>query len=117
MSNPESTEHELLKTVLEPLLEDFQYWFSRAFTLLESERISFLSVEEQANLLERVKNAQQEVNTAQMLFRAIGGQAGIDTATLVPWHQLVIQWWQVATKWRSLQGNVPQNSDSVDPQE
>ncbi|AFY78866.1 MAG: DUF2605 domain-containing protein [Hydrococcus sp. C42_A2020_068] len=115
MSNSHPTEHELLKTILEPLLEDFQYWFSRAHTLLESEQISFLSPEEQAHLLKRVKTAQQEVNAAKMLFKATGEQAGIDTATLVPWHQLVAQCWQVAMRWRSLKGKLSQDSDSSDP--
>lgn len=105
MSNSYPTEQELLKTILEPLLEDFQYWFSRARTLLKSEKISFLSDEEQAKLLERVKGSQQEVSAAQALFQAMGGQAGIDTATLVPWHQLVAQCWQVAMRWRSLKSN------------
>ncbi|MGF1480995.1 MAG: DUF2605 domain-containing protein [Cyanophyceae cyanobacterium] len=99
-SNP--TEKELLKAVLEPLLEDFQYWFSRSRSLLESEEISFLSSPEQAELLERLKTAQQEVSTAKMLFKATGEQAGLDTATLVPWHQLVTECWQVSARWRSL---------------
>jgi Protein of unknown function (DUF2605) len=115
MSNSYPSEHELLKTVLEPLLEDFQYWFARARKLLESERISFLSIEEQANLLERVITNQQEVNAAQMLFKATDGQAGIDTATLVPWHQLVAQCWQVARRWRSLKSNAAQNRYLDDP--
>lgn len=105
MSNSYPTEKDLLKTILEPLLEDFQYWFSRARTLLESEKISFLSDDEQAKLLERVKKSQQEVSAAQALFKATGGQAGIDTATLVPWHQLVAQCWQVSMRWRSLKSN------------
>jgi predicted flavoprotein YhiN len=105
MSNSYPTEQELLKTILEPLLEDFQYWFSRARVLLESEKISFLSDEEQAKLLKKVQESQQEVRAAQALFKATDGQAGIDTATLVPWHQLVAQCWQVAMRWRSLKSN------------
>jgi predicted flavoprotein YhiN len=101
MSHTNPTEQELLKTILEPLLEDFQYWFSRARHLLESERITFLSMEEQAKLLERVKSNQQEVQTAKMLFEATGKQAGIDTRALVPWHKLVAECWQVSRKWRS----------------
>lgn len=100
-SNP--TEQELLKTILEPLLEDFQYWFSRSRHLLETERISFLSLQEQAELLERVKTNQQEVQTAKILFQATGKQAGIDTRALVPWHKLVAECWQVSMKWRSQQ--------------
>lgn len=102
MSQSQPTERELLKTVLEPLLEDFQYWFSQARTLLESEQISFFNPQEQAELLERVKQTQQEVSTAQILFKATDGQAGIDTAILVPWHQLVAECWQVSMRWRSL---------------
>ncbi len=101
MSHSNPTEQELLKTVLEPLLEDFQYWFSRSRHLLESERITFLSVEEQNELLERVKTHQQEVQTAKILFEATGKQAGIDTRALVPWHKLVAECWQVSMKWRS----------------
>ena len=102
MSNSYPTEQELLKTVLAPLLDDFQYWFSLAQTLLESETIDFLGTEGQADLLERVKRSQQEVSTAQMLFKATGEQVGIDMAVLVPWHQLVGECWRVASQWRSL---------------
>ena len=41
-------EDEILKTVLEPLLEDFQYWFNRSRSLLESEELTFLSEREKA---------------------------------------------------------------------
>ncbi|MDY7015628.1 MAG: DUF2605 domain-containing protein [Cyanobacteriota bacterium] len=103
MSLTEPPEKALLKTILEPLLEDFQYWFSRSRTLLESERLTFLSVEEQEQLLSRLKQAQQEVGAAMMLFKATDGNAGIDPATLKPWHRLVGECWQVSRKWRSLQ--------------
>lgn len=102
MSNSQPTERELLNTVLKPLLEDFQYWFSRACTLLENERLSFMSPEEQSDLLQRVKQAQNEVTTSQMLFQATSGQAGIETGILVFWHNLVAQCWQVSMRWRSL---------------
>ena len=44
---------ELLKTVLEPLLEDFQYWFTQSRQLLETEQLSFMSDQEQSDLLLR----------------------------------------------------------------
>jgi hypothetical protein len=106
MSLTEPPEKELLKTVLGPLLEDFQYWFSRSRTLLESEKLTFLSAEEQDRLLSRLKEAQQEVGAAIMLFQATDGNAGIDPATLKPWHRLVGECWQVASRWRAL--NNPQ---------
>lgn len=100
---------ELLKTVLAPLLEDFKYWFARSRSLLETERVSFLATEQQSDLLARVKQAQQEVSTAQMLFQATDGKVGIDMAALMPWHQLVTECWQVAMQFRSEQANQQQN--------
>ena len=102
MTNFPSTERELLKTVLEPLLEDFSYWFTNAQNLLESEELTFLSEQEHSQLLQRVKQSQQEVATAKMLFHATNGQVGIEAAMLMPWHQLVAECWQISSKWRSL---------------
>ena len=95
------SESELLKTVLEPLLEDFQYWFGRSRTLLENNDLDFLSDEEQTQLLERINNAITEVDTAKMLFQATDGKVGIETKTMMPWHALVTECWQVAMKWHS----------------
>lgn len=97
-NNP--TEKELLKAVLEPLLKDFHYWFERSRNLLESEQMTFFTVREQAQLLSKIKQSQQEVSTAQMLFEATDGKAGIDSKMLLPWHQLVAECWNVAQKWR-----------------
>ncbi|HEY9641745.1 MAG TPA: DUF2605 domain-containing protein [Coleofasciculaceae cyanobacterium] len=97
--NPQP-EADLLKTVLQPLLEDFQYWFDRSRSLLETYRIDFLDAEQQVHLLERVKQAQQEVGSAQALFQATGGQVGIETSVMVPWHQLVMECWQVGMRFR-----------------
>ena len=94
------SEPDLLKTVLQPLLEDFQYWFGRSQLLLETESLSFMSADQQTDLLERVRQAQQEVVTAQMLFRATEGQVGIETSVLIPWHQLVTECWQVGIRHR-----------------
>jgi hypothetical protein len=101
---------ELLKKVLEPLLEDFQYWFSRARSLLELECLSFLTSEEQIELLERVKKAQQEVSVAQMLFNATNAEVGIESQMLLPWHKLVAECWGVSRQWR-----LSQNNNSISP--
>ena len=93
-------EPDLLKTVLQPLLEDFQYWFERSRVLLETEEIRFLGAEKQADLLARVKQAQQEVSTTQMLLQATGGQVGVETTVLMPWHQLVTECWQTTIRFR-----------------
>jgi hypothetical protein len=89
---------DLLRTVLQPLLEDFQYWFGRSHDLLTTEEMSFMSREQQLDLLARVTHAKEEVNTAKMLLTATNGQVGVDMATLMPWHQLVHECWQVAMR-------------------
>ncbi|MDJ0724651.1 MAG: DUF2605 domain-containing protein [Prochloraceae cyanobacterium] len=93
-------ENELLKTILEPLLEDFQYWFKNSRSLLETEQLTFLSEREKAELLDRIKKTQQEVRATQMLFKATDGKAGVDPRTLIPWHHLVVQSWEVSKRWR-----------------
>lgn len=99
MQPSQPTEKELLRKILLPLLEDFKYWFSRSSSLLESENMPFLSQEEQMGLLNRLKQAQGEVETARMLFNVTDGQAGVDTRVLLPWHQLVAECWDVARRW------------------
>ncbi|TVQ22153.1 MAG: DUF2605 domain-containing protein [Leptolyngbya sp. DLM2.Bin15] len=100
MFSSNAPEPELLKALLEPLLDDFQYWFGRSRSLLETQELEFLGPEEQSDLLARVTTAQQEVSTAQMLLRATDGQVGIETSILMPWHRLVAECWQVSRRSR-----------------
>jgi hypothetical protein len=118
MSNPPYLpDSNFLKTLLQPLLEDFQHWFGRSQTLLETHRIGFMSQEQQSDLLERVKQAQQEVSTAQLLFQATDGQVGVDTAVLFVWHQLVTECWQVGMKFRmeNPEAVIAERSESSEP--
>jgi Protein of unknown function (DUF2605) len=103
MSPSHPSEQDLLKTILQPLLVDFKHWFSRSVSLLEREQISFLSESEQQALLVKVKNAQQEVEASQMLFYATDGQVGIEPSTMLTWHKIVGECWQVAALYRQLQ--------------
>ncbi|MBD2666766.1 hypothetical protein B6N60_04821 [Richelia sinica FACHB-800] len=94
---------DLLKTVLEPLLEDFEYWFGRSHQLLENETMPFMSDQEQSQLLGRIKQAELELNAVKMLFNASDCQVGIDMATLAPWHQLVTECWKVGMRFHQTQ--------------
>ncbi len=103
----ESNQQQLLKAILEPLLDDFQYWFSHSRQRLESEQLAVLSPVEQADLLQRVKTAQEEVSAVQSLFQATDGNVGVEMSTLAPWHKLVTECWQVATQNRQQQQKLP----------
>jgi Protein of unknown function (DUF2605) len=100
MSTSQPSEQELLQTILQPLLVDFDYWFSRSIELLERQQISFLGPIAQAELLERVKQAQQEVSVSKLLFQAIDGQAGIEPSQMVAWHTIVTECWHVSMQLR-----------------
>lgn len=102
MSESNFSPSQLLQSLLEPLLEDFEYWFARSQQLLENEKISFMTEQEQSDLLDRVKQAQLEVNTSKMLFNATGKQVGLDMATLAPWHQLLGECWRVGMRYRQV---------------
>lgn len=98
--NSDLPESELLKTLLEPLLEDFQYWFDRSRSLLENHQIEFLGQAAQADLLHRVQQAQKEVIAAQTLMKLTEGKVGVEATTLMPWHNLVTECWRVGMRFR-----------------
>jgi hypothetical protein len=103
MPKPQPSEQDLLKDILQPLLVDFEYWFSKSIELLTNQEIEFLTPEQQADLQARVENARREVATAQMLFQATDGQVGIESSQMLGWHQLVSECWKVAMKLRQPQ--------------
>jgi Protein of unknown function (DUF2605) len=100
MSKSQPSEQELLQTILQPLLVDFDYWFSRSSELLERQQIPFLSPIAQSELLDRVKQAQREVSVAKLLFQAVDGQAGIEPSQMVAWHKIVTECWHVSMQLR-----------------
>ncbi|MFM7408933.1 MAG: DUF2605 domain-containing protein [Cuspidothrix sp.] len=98
MDNSNLSNAQVLKVVLEPLLEDFQYWFDRYEQILENEKIQFMSEDEQFDLTQRVKTARNQLTTAKMLFAATDQQVGIDMPTVTAWHQLVTECWSVGMR-------------------
>jgi hypothetical protein len=93
-------ESDLLKHLLEPLLEDFRYWFERSEQLLERENLEFMPEGEQSSLLQKVRDAQQELSTATALFNVTGQQVGIEVATMMPWHSLLMECQAVGIRYR-----------------
>ena len=91
---------DLLKSVLPPLLDDFQHWFGHTISLLESQTVSFLTAAEQSDLLARVHTAQQQVSVSQALSSATDSQAGIEMPVVMSWHKLVHGCWGVALRLR-----------------
>lgn len=105
MEDPHPHESEILKSVLEPLLEDFCYWFDLSINLLEREKLEFLPNQEQDSLLQRVKDTLQAVNTAKMLFKVTGEQVGVDLSAMMPWHQLLMECQAVGMRYHQSRAN------------
>ncbi len=103
MYSSNAPEPELMKAILQPLLDDFQYWFGRSIDLLEAETIDFLGEHGQQDLLNRVRQAQQLVSASQSLSQATGNQAGVDMPVVMSWHQLVQECWNVSIRFRQQQ--------------
>ena len=70
-----------------------------------------LMIPAQTPLLDRVLAAQREVSTTQSLFSAMGAQVGVSMATILPWHQLVTECWQVSIRYRQEQTNAGPSGD------
>jgi Protein of unknown function (DUF2605) len=102
-NSPLPAEPELLKALLEPLLDDFQYWFGRSQVLLEDKKLTFLTESEQQDVLQRVLASKQSVSVMQSLLHATDGQAGVDMQVLMGWHKLVHECWGLSTKHRQCQ--------------
>ena len=91
---------ELLPQVLEPLLEDFRYWFDRSHQLLANTRIHFLSESDQADLLRRLEEAQKELATSTTMFHLSDKKVAIDPVVVMNWHKLLMECQAVGMRYR-----------------
>lgn len=107
MSNAFSPEPDVLKTILEPLLADFEHWFERSQDLLESQPLSFLDPIQQTDLLQRILQAQKEVTATRTLLQATDGQAIVEMPVVMGWHNLVAECWKVAIQYRNSRQDSP----------
>lgn len=90
----------LMRTILPPLLADFQHWFASTLEMMATRDVSFLTAEQQQNLLSRVQLAQKQVSASQVLSSATDSQAGIEMPVVMGWHKLVHECWGVALRSR-----------------
>lgn len=91
---------ELMQSILQPLLEDFEHWFQRSLDSFESESIVELTAEQRTDLLERIQAALSEVKVASSLLQATNGQVGVEASKVMTWHRLVHECWEIAYRHR-----------------
>ncbi|PZO18697.1 MAG: DUF2605 domain-containing protein [Leptolyngbya foveolarum] len=105
----------LLETILPPLLDDFQHWFDRTLTLLDTREISFLSAAEKEDLKVRVQTAQKQVSASKALTSLTDSQAGIEMPVVMAWHKLVHECWGVALRLRRESSSENESEPSSEP--
>ncbi len=105
MTNPAFQDSEVLKNILEPLLEDFVYWFGRSLSLLQEEEINFLTETQKSDLISRVTDALQAVRTAKMMYKLSGEQVGVEVKAMMPWHNLLMECQTVGMRFRQSQSS------------
>lgn len=89
-------EQPLLQAVLEPLLDDFRYWFGETKSLLNSPKAECLAEGDRQALAQELDEAQQAVATARTLMLATDGNAGVEMGVVAQWHKLVNKCWQTS---------------------
>ncbi len=94
---------ELLKQILSPLLDDYRYWFERSRQLLDQEQLTgLLSPQAQADLLDRVQQAQAELQAAEALYNLSANEVGVDPGLMAKWHRLLMECAELGRRYRQL---------------
>jgi hypothetical protein len=83
----------IVKSLLEPLLEDFLYWFSQARQMLTGDSLPLVEPQQRQALLTQITQAEAEVQAAHTLLTSTG--VGVDTTVLMGWHRLVLECWRL----------------------
>ena len=94
---------EILESLLESLLTDFEYWFSRGYELIEQSSDEILSFEERQDLSGRLEEGLQAVKAARALTRAAGQPVAVSMKAMAPWHGLVTEVWGLSARLNRLQ--------------
>ena len=89
---------EILESLLESLLTDFEYWFARGYELIEQSSDEILNVEERQDLSGRLEEGQQAVKAVRALTRAAGQPVAVSMKAMAPWHGLVTEIWGLSAR-------------------
>ena len=94
---------DILESLLESLLTDFEYWFSRGYELIEQSSDEVMNFEERQDLSGRLAEGLQAVKAARALTRAAGKPVAVSMKAMAPWHGLVTEVWGLSARLNRLQ--------------
>ena len=91
---------QLLDQLLDSLLLDFRFWFARGLLLLDHCPDRVMPPDQRAALAEELQQAQRLLQAASSLRQAAPAPMVLEMQTLAPWHQLVLQVWNLSAALR-----------------
>ena len=94
---------DILDSLLESLLTDFEYWFTRGYELIEQSSDEVMNFEERQDLSGRLEEGLQAVKAARALTRAAGKPVAVSMKAMAPWHGLVTEVWGLSARLNRLQ--------------
>ena len=94
---------DILESLLESLLADFEYWFTRGYELIEQSSDEIMTLDERQDLSARLEEGLQAVNAARSLTRAAGKPVAVSMKAMAPWHGLVTEVWGLSARLNRLQ--------------
>ena len=94
---------DILESLLESLLTDFEYWFTRGYELIEQSSDEIMTLDERQDLSARLEEGLQAVNAARSLTRAAGKPVAVSMKAMAPWHGLVTEVWGLSARLNRLQ--------------
>ena len=94
---------DILESLLESLLTDFEYWFTRGYELIEQSSDEVMNFEERQDLSGRLEEGLQAVKAARALTHAADKPVAVSMKAMAPWHGLVIEVWGLSARLNRIQ--------------
>ena len=89
---------ELLKSLLDSLLNDFNHWFKRGQELLTACPDSVMTRVEREAMGVRIDEGLKAITATRALVNATPAAMAISMEAMPPWHQLVTEVWVLAAR-------------------
>lgn len=95
------SELELMRQILDPLIQDYHYWLGRSQRFLSEENLTgLISTEEKTLLMNRILEAQSELQVAESLYKLSNTEVGIDPGLMAKWHRLLMDCAELGRQFR-----------------
>ena len=101
--NASSDAGELMSSLLDSLLDDFDHWFNRGEELLARCPNRVMASEDQQRLAERLLEGRQAIAATRALMSAASQPMAVSMDAMTPWHGLVTEVWGLAARLGSVE--------------